>query len=79
MFIAARRVRNSHIALRPRSTARNSTVIGPMRALPAQSKLRARREESVASRGGSTRRLLQERLDKDPGAMRRRSSIQSVQ
>src|SRR5215471_610664 len=57
MPIAARRVRNSSIVLRPRSTARNFTVIGPMRAIPAQSKLSARREESVASRGGSTRRL----------------------
>src|SRR5262245_23499166 len=37
--------------------ARNCTVIGPMRAIPAQSKLSARRDESVASRGGSTRRL----------------------
>jgi hypothetical protein len=46
---AARRVRNSHIAIRPRSMARNFTVIGPMRAKSAQSKLSARREESVAS------------------------------
>src|SRR5689334_17869463 len=37
-------------AIRPRSTARNFTVIGPMRDEPAQSKLCARREGSVASR-----------------------------
>src|SRR5262249_13940219 len=61
--------------LRLRSTARNFAVIGPMRAIPAQSKLSARREESVASRGGSTRGLsrpVQERLDKNPDAMRTR-------
>src|SRR5262245_22949586 len=43
--------------MRPRSMARNFTVIGPMRAIAAQSKLSAPREKSVASRGGSTRRL----------------------
>ena len=55
--MSARRVRNSRIVLRPRSTAKGFAVIGPMRAIHAQSKLSARREESVASRGGSTRRV----------------------
>src|SRR5690242_19341220 len=55
--IVARRVRNLSIALRPRSTARNFTVIGPMRAVPARSKLSVQREESVALRDGSTRKL----------------------
>src|SRR5215831_18169453 len=75
MSIAALRVRNSSIALRPRSTVRNFIAIGPMRAMPAQSKLSTRREESVASRDGNTRRLsrhVQARLDKNPGAMRTR-------
>jgi hypothetical protein len=55
MPIAALRVRNSIIALQSRNTARHFTGIGPMRASPARSRLSVRREESVASRDGSTR------------------------
>ena len=75
MFIAARRVRNSGIGLQLRSTARNFAVIGPMRVVLAQSRRSARRAKSVASRGGSTEEIVeavQQRLDKNPDAMRTR-------
>src|SRR5262249_4322314 len=59
-------------------------VIGLMRAIPARSKLSARREESVASGGGSTRRLSRlcrqgsTKIRTPCGRGARRSSIRSV-
>ena len=68
-----------------RSMARNFTVIGPMPSKPAQSKLSARREESVASRAGSTRRLSRPcrkgstKIRTPCACALRRSSIRSAQ
>ena len=75
MSIAARRVRNSRIALRLRSTARNFAVIGPMRAIHAQSRLsRTTGKERRISRWEHEAVVedVQTRLDNNPDAMRTR-------
>src|SRR5713101_4897005 len=76
MSIAAPLARSSNSTMPTRNTGRRCAATGPTPARPAQSRISAPQAKNAASRDGSMSthvlETVQQRLDQDPQAMRRR-------